>query len=169
MILGQDLDALRPDSRMLSLQAIVGASHVSAHQRLLSRSFLTKTLSCLKSPEVQSARSASSMFMQVAIRQESSVRSENRTWMYSTPSSNLCSTHSTTFPFRPRYWWPGANLRRADGIDLRLFTSSLSSSAPLLETIFFEAFDPSPPPPRAFAWLVLRRGDLRRTYPNRAG
>src|SRR5215813_5580223 len=110
VILGQDLDAYRPDSCMLSMQAIVGASDVSEHQRLLSRSFLTKTLSCLKSPDVQSASSASSMVMRVAIRHESSVRSVNRTWIYSRPSSNLCSTHSTTLPCRPMYWWPGTNL-----------------------------------------------------------
>jgi len=54
--------------------AIVGTSDVAVHHMLLSRSFRTKTRNSLKSPEVQSARSDSSIVMRWAIRQESSVR-----------------------------------------------------------------------------------------------
>ena len=59
----------------------------------------------------QSLRSPSSNVIRVAIRQQSSVLSANRTWMYRRPSSNLCSTQFTTFPRKPRYWRPGTKVR----------------------------------------------------------
>src|SRR5262249_15107190 len=80
---------LWPDSIVFPPQIDVGTGDVAVHHMLLSRSFRTKTRNCLKSPEVQSARSASSIAIRVTIRQESSVLSVKRTWMYSEPSSNL--------------------------------------------------------------------------------
>jgi len=73
--LGQDFDARDADRIMFVLKAIVGASDIAMHHTLLSRSFLTKTRSCSKSPDFQSPRLASSIVMRVAIRQQSSVLS----------------------------------------------------------------------------------------------
>src|ERR1041385_2674042 len=110
VLLGQNSYVSGSNAVVLSLQIVVGTSDVPVHHTLLSRSFLTKTLSCLKSPDAQSARSPCSIVMWVLIRQQSSVLSAKRMWMYSRPSSNSCSTQSMTFPCKARYWWPGTSL-----------------------------------------------------------
>jgi hypothetical protein len=56
-LLSEDSDVCGPDSIVFPLQIIVDTSDVAVHYMLLSRSFRTKTRNCLKSPEVQSARS----------------------------------------------------------------------------------------------------------------
>src|SRR6266853_391950 len=110
IFLSGDFDVRGPNSIVFPLQIVVGTSDVAVHHMFLSRSFRTKTRNSLKSPEVQSARSDSSIVMRVAIRQESSVLSVKRTWMYSNPSSKLCSTECTILPCTPRYRRPGTNL-----------------------------------------------------------
>jgi hypothetical protein len=102
VFLSEDFDVCGPDSSVFPLQIVVGTSDVAVHHMHLSRSFRTKTRNCLKSPEVQSASSDSSIVILVVIRQESSVLSVKRTWMYSRPSSKLCSTQCTTLPCTPR-------------------------------------------------------------------
>jgi hypothetical protein len=68
-------------AEVLVLKTVVSASDIPVRHTFLSRSFLTKTRSWLKSPDFQSLRSPSSIVMQVAILQQSSVLSTNRTWM----------------------------------------------------------------------------------------
>jgi hypothetical protein len=62
------------------------AHDIAVHQMLPSRSSLTKTQNCAKSSDFQLPRSASSIVMRGAIRQQSSVLSVNRTWRYNRPS-----------------------------------------------------------------------------------
>src|SRR5262249_52036226 len=121
----QDLDMRGSNSIVLSLQIVIGASDIPVHHSLPSRSFLTNTLSWLKSPDFQSARSPFSMVMRAVIRQQSSVLSEKRMWMYRKPSSNSCSTQSMTFPRKPRYWRPGRGLGEPSGADLGPFIYGL--------------------------------------------
>src|SRR4029453_16877886 len=118
--------------------------------------------------------------MRVVMRQQSSVLSINRTWMYRRPSSNSCSTQSTTFPRKPRYCWPGTKWRGTDRADLFFFMAGLRlfsafANVGSLESVVairwrkFESFDAF----SAQAWFAgaraLRHTGLHRTYPNQAG
>src|SRR5262249_38150291 len=74
------------------------------HPRLLPAS--TNTQIWRKSPVFQSLKSASSISVELVMRQQSSVLSVNRTRMESRPSSNTWSANSTTLPWMPRYCLP---------------------------------------------------------------
>ena len=92
---------------------------VIMHYVFLPHSFLTKTPSCLKSPDFQSLRSPCSIVRVVATCQQSSVWSVKRTLIYKRPSSNVCSTQSTTFPRRPGYLRPGSKVSRLGRLGVR--------------------------------------------------
>src|ERR1700721_311876 len=94
----------------------------------LPRSFLTKTPSCSKSPDFQSLKSPCSIVSLVVICQQSSVWSVKRTLRYNRPSSNVCSTQSTTLPHRPGYLRPGSKLSSLEGDVLCFFTKLFQRS-----------------------------------------